>query len=285
MNNTMKLSLSLLVLLVATSLVSMAAKPKGSDSIWVETKEATFKKGVIDISLNFPQLDSKRGDETIVKNINQAVFKTLSANPPIPYNGTVTSMDGLHLFITTMATELDKKGRATTIDPLPFQYFSSWSAFGNKVAFSIFIKSYMYTGGAHGSTQGTYLNFDATTGQQINLHSFIEDTAKLLDLAAIYFCKERHLPLDALQLQTGLFCELSSLKMPSELGFSHKGLVLYYNQYEIAPYSMGAIVITIPYKAIQEVIGDKLDGGKVINGGMRNFDNNTKRVNMGLWRK
>lgn len=281
----MKLPLSLIVLFAATTLASMAAKPKDGDSIWLEIKETIFKKGVIDISLNFPQLDSKHGDEVIVNNVNRAVLQTLSKDQPVPYKSAVVTLDDLRLFVVTMAAEMDKRGRAATMDPLPFQYFSSWSAFGNKAAFSIFIKKYMYTGGAHGSTQGTYLNFDATSGEQISLHSFIEDTTKLLDMAAIYFCKERRLPLDAMQIQTGLFCELSALKMPSELGFSQKGLVLYYNQYDIAPYSMGPIVITIPYKEIQELIGDKLDKGKVISGGMRNFDNNTKRVNMGLWRK
>ncbi|MEG2727717.1 MAG: DUF3298 domain-containing protein [Mucinivorans sp.] len=282
----MKKNLLIVTLLVATLGLphALAAQPGSRDSIWIENKKAIYQQGVIDINMSFPQLDSEKGTEEILTTVNRAVLATLTNNPPIEYSAPVVSLPDLRLFIAKMASGINKK-ESQPMDPTPFQYFTSWSAFGNNLVFSIFVKTYTYLGGAHGTTQGSYLNFSKQTGEPIDIQSLIADTAKLMDMAAVYFCKERHLPQDAMQLRTGLFMELLDLPMPKQIGFGAKGLVLYYNQYEIAPYSSGQITITIPYSEMDHVLGPDCSKSQLTSGGVRAFDANTKRVNTALWRR
>lgn len=277
----MKQRLLLVAIIIASCATTMAAKPKNADSIWIENKQAAYKQGVVDIDMSLPQLDSESGSEALVRNANKAIITTLSQDPPVPYSVPVTTLSDLRLFVATMASELTRLGKATTMEPTSYQCFSSWSAFGNETVLSVFIKRYIFSGGAHGNTMATYLNFNSQTGERLHLRGLIKDTTKLLDLAAEYFCKERRLPLDAMQIATGLFCELTALPMPSQMGFNAKGFVLYYNTYEIAPYVMGPIIITIPYKdkTLAAVIGENFSGSKMASAGMREFDSNTKRVN------
>lgn len=278
----MKQRLLLVAILIASCASgAMAAKPKNADSIWIENKQAAFKQGVVDIDMSLPQLDSESGSEALMRNANKAIIATLTQDPPVPYSAPVTTLSDIRLFVATMASDLTRLGKAGSIDPIPYQCFSSWSAFGNEVVLSIFVKRYIYSGGAHGNTVATYLNFNSQTGEQLHLRRLIKDTTKLMDLAAEYFCKERRLPAEAMQIATGLFCELAALPMPSQMGFNAKGFVLYYNTYEIAPYSMGPIIITIPYKdkTLAAVIGDNFSGSKMVSAGMHEFDSNTKRVN------
>ena len=274
-----------LLVLASTAVAAQAAKPQ-TDSIWVENKQIVVKQGKTSIDLSFPMLDSQRGDEALLTKVNGAVIEALAARLPIPSPVPVRTLDGLRLYVATQAKEIETKiGRMPGADGVPFDLFSSWSAYGNQNVVSVYLKRYLFTGGAHGTTLCTYLNFDAKTGEAVDLRRMIPDTAAFLGVVAERFCKERKLPLDALQLQTGLFCELSALPMPSQIGFSDKGLVVLYNQYEIAPYSFGPITVTIPYKMFADRWGGLLDKMHGRSGGQKSFDANTTRRDAELWRK
>ncbi|MEG0815006.1 MAG: DUF3298 domain-containing protein [Mucinivorans sp.] len=281
----MKKHLLILALTFVGTLAALAAKPAQTDSVWIENKEVTYKKGAIDIHISLPQLDSKSATEKIVTSVNQDVIDVLTANCPVPYPTKVENIADLRLHVDAVAQELNKRKEPNAKDPIPYQFFSSWSASGNNLLLSVLMKTYVFKGGAHGMTRGVYLNYNSQTGERIDLQSYIADTAKFMDMAAVYFCKERRLPADVMQLNTGLFMQLSDLPMPKQLGFNTKGLVLYYDQYEIAPYSSGVITITIPYKEIDHVMSKEISKAQLVSGGTREFNANTKRVNTALWKR
>ncbi|MEG0033631.1 MAG: hypothetical protein RR689_04925, partial [Mucinivorans sp.] len=81
----MKKHLLILALTFVGTLAALAAKPAQTDSVWVENKEVTYKKGAIDIHISLPQLDSKSATEKIVTSVNQDVIDVLTANCPVPY--------------------------------------------------------------------------------------------------------------------------------------------------------------------------------------------------------
>lgn len=273
-----------LLIVAATAFLALspstsAAKTKFDkhDSIKLQNCTLKFAKDNADISLSYPQIaSSAKQDFPLMNSLNRAVFKTLSAYPPYEYKGSVNSPATLELYCATIASGLSAYGKANVLEPIPFSFYSTWWAFGNIKVVTLFIEQYVFAGGAHGNTTGTFLNFDPITGEPIDLRQNIIDTAELLEIAAIQFCRDRHLPKDALKIRTGLFCDLSDLPMPKQLGFSDKGLVLFYNQYEIAPYVMGQISITIPYKYFKAILSEQFTVSAMRNGGGKTYNENMK---------
>lgn len=276
MKITRLIAAAILVSTVCT-MPSFAAKPDKNDSINLKNISLVLHQGNADISLSYPQvINTTKQIFPLKDSLNRAVFAALSADSPTKYKAKVTSADELKLYCISTAAELAKFGKQNIMEAIPFNFYSSWWAFGNKMIVSVFIEKYTFAGSAHGYTRGAFLNFDPFTGANIDLVKAVADTAKLLDIAADQFCRERHLPKDALRLQTGLFCELTDLPMPSQMGCSQKGLVLYYNPYEIGPYVLGAISITIPYRYFDDVLSEKLAISKMRSGGGKIYNEKMK---------
>lgn len=277
-----------LILLAATAVTSYAKAPT-SDSLMLKNTTTQYSSGDIDIALNYPQLytSPQTGEKTkeLAAKLNSDVCQLIASITPIPEViqkdslwKTVTNPTHLEIYTIgaakgTLAEQLGYGG------PKIYELFSEWTAFGNNHIVSIFIKTYIFTGGAHGMTIGRMLNYDSQTGKRIDLIKEITDTAFLVDLAAIYFCKERHLPKDALRLRTGLFYELADLPFPDQMGFTAKGLLLYYDPYSIAPYSFGPVAITIPYKELDDVLAENFYKLKVVSGGSKTYNDRTKKKN------
>lgn len=277
---------TLIKTLLLVTICTAGKVAQSRDSIWVENKQITFKEGRISIDLGFPQLDSERGNEPLLAAVNHSVMGSLVANLPIDSKIKVQTLDQLRLSLTTQITQIEQKARATPgLDAVPFELYSTWSAFSNKNIVSIYIERYFFMGGAYGKTQCTYLNFDTRTAEPIDVRSLIPDTTAFLNLVGELFCKDRRLPKNALQLQTGLFYDLTDLPMPRQMGFSDKGLVVIYNPLEIAPHSFGPISVTIPSKIFASKYPGILDKVNYRKGGKKSFDANTSRRNANLQRK
>ena len=105
---------------------------------------------------------------------------------------------------------------------------------------SISITSYTNTGGAHGNTVITFLNFDAQTGNRIHTTDLIKNLEGFKTLAASYFKK-------AITEEDLLF-KPNSFQLPENMGYVEEGIHLLYNTYEVAPYSTGIIEFTIPFE-------------------------------------
>lgn len=105
---------------------------------------------------------------------------------------------------------------------------------------SVAITSYLNTGGAHGNTLITFLNFDAVTGKEILKEKLFTDMESFQTIAKSYFDKE--------VTDKSILFEPDSFQLPSNIGFSEDGVILLYNAYEIAPYSTGIIEFTIPFE-------------------------------------
>lgn len=116
---------------------------------------------------------------------------------------------------------------------------------------SIAITSYLNTGGAHGNTSISFLNFDTATGKRILNKNLFTDIEAFKHIAKTYFDEE-------VEDKTILF-EPESYTLPENIGFSEEGIILLYNTYEIAPYSTGIIEFTIPFeKANDYLVFDSL---------------------------
>ncbi len=117
------------------------------------------------------------------------------------------------------------------------------------------ISAVNFMGGAHPNTQFRYINFDRKTGKLLTLKDiftvgFESKLNAILDklIRKIYFLK----PDDNLSEKIGLF--ENKIEFNNNFAITKHGIKFYYNPYEIAPYSVGFIEITIPYSELEEIL-------------------------------
>jgi hypothetical protein len=124
--------------------------------------------------------------------------------------------------------------------------------YDGKGILSISLNSVQYTGGAHNLSNKMLLNFDKKTGRFVNVLDRVEDTASFKKLAEHYFRRQMKLKPDADLNKDGHFLFPNDrFKLPINMGYGKQGYILYYNVYEIAPYSMGPVTVIIPYNRVK----------------------------------
>ncbi len=116
------------------------------------------------------------------------------------------------------------------------------------------LDQYSFTGGAHPNTHTGYYIFDRQNGRPRQLTTFIRDTTQLLQKAEVAFRKHERLPARASLQEYGYFLPGNQFFLPANIAFTHEGVVLLYNPYEIAAYARGPIEFTIPYSEVEGII-------------------------------
>ena len=110
---------------------------------------------------------------------------------------------------------------------------------------SIAITSYLNTGGAHGSLNVTFLNFNPSNGDLIAIDDLISNKSAFKNLAQRHF-KAAILTSNNIIFEDYFFGEVFHL--PENIGFNDDGVTLFYNVYEIASYAIGITEFTIYYE-------------------------------------
>ncbi len=128
--------------------------------------------------------------------------------------------------------------------------------YNDKDILSLLKTLYSYTGGAHGSTSLTYLNFNLRSGAEIKLEDIFKDDYKtaLDKLGEKPFRDYYNLKPGEDFEKAGFWFIDNKFSVNDNFGFNPEGIVFQYNQYEVAPYALGAASITIPYKKLKEII-------------------------------
>lgn len=121
---------------------------------------------------------------------------------------------------------------------------------GNTISY--LVTKYSFTGGAHGMSAEISLNFNRKTGEPVEeTDIFAEDYwEKLAELL------NSHLPesLDSPQDTAMLF--LKDIEPNGNFSVSEKGVTYIFNQYEIAPYAMGIIRVSIPWEELDGILNE-----------------------------
>lgn len=112
-----------------------------------------------------------------------------------------------------------------------------------------------YTGGAHGNYSSTFLNMDLRTLSPIRLNDlFVSDYEEALtDLLWNQLMADNKLTTHQ-ELEDMGYATTGDLKPIENFYLSKEGITFYYNVYEIAPYVMGPVKITLPYEVIQHLL-------------------------------
>lgn len=114
------------------------------------------------------------------------------------------------------------------------------------------LKSYVDTGGAHGNGGITYLNFNPETGALLEQNDIISNPTEFTTIAKKAFKNQTKPKDDDETIEDFFFGE--DFQLPSNIGFTDDGLMLVYNNYEIASYAQGITEILLPYNDIRDLL-------------------------------
>lgn len=116
---------------------------------------------------------------------------------------------------------------------------------------NIALNHYSFTGGAHGYAGKRSLIFDSTTGKLISNKKLFLDEQKFKIMAESKFRIKYKIPPKGAINATDFMFENDEFQLPQTYFFTKKGLLLFYNVYEIASYSQGNFEVLIQYNEIK----------------------------------
>lgn len=115
---------------------------------------------------------------------------------------------------------------------------------------NIEIKHYTYTGGAHGYQGYHSLLFDPNTGKSISNDKLFKDKNAFMAFAEKKFRAKYQIPENGSINVTGYQFENDQFHLPLTIFYTDKGLLLYYNPYEVASYADGPKQLFFPYTEV-----------------------------------
>lgn len=113
---------------------------------------------------------------------------------------------------------------------------------------------YTFTGGAHGYQGLRSIIFDRATGRTLGYDDIFTDKGVVKKLAEEKFRIKYNLPADAPINSKGFMFENEVFELPQNIFYTDKGLLLYYNQYEIASYADGNQDLTLSYEELGNLL-------------------------------
>ncbi|MDV7137850.1 DUF4163 domain-containing protein [Maribacter sp. TH_r10] len=131
-------------------------------------------------------------------------------------------------------------------------------SYEDKNMLTIALNSYLFTGGAHGYTTRRFLNFDKRKGEEIESWELFKDKEHFEHFAETKFRIQEEIPQEGPINSTGFMFEEDRFYLPENIGFTQEGLVLLFNQYEVASYADGAITLVLPFNEVKNYLATKI---------------------------
>jgi len=176
--------------------------------------------------------------KSLADSVNHHVVRTLTTLIGYPGGDVSASVDSL------LAERFDNEYTSH----IPYSVNTDWQTDQFGKVLSVRLSTYIFSGGAHGLSMETYLNFDMRNGRLLGLSDMISDTATLVGLNREAFL-ESHSDLSGM-----LFIPVDELPLPENFFIDESGFNAYYNSYEIGPYSIGGNGYVIPLEIVARTL-------------------------------
>lgn len=124
-------------------------------------------------------------------------------------------------------------------------------SYEDKAIATVKLDSYIFTGGAHGQSTTRFLNFDKKKGELIETSDLFAEDAQFLGYVETKFRTQEKIPEGTSINSTGFMFENNAFYLPENIGYTQKGILLLYEQYEVASYAEGPIELLLPYPEVQ----------------------------------
>ncbi|MDT0645695.1 DUF3298 and DUF4163 domain-containing protein [Zunongwangia sp. F260] len=206
-----------------------------------EEGECTF------ISINYPVAE---GENEAAKEINRAITNHIIEVVDYRDDKKIESIEGL-------ADRFIENFETTASDFPEYQIPSEASVLGEislrtEDLISFRFSSEIFTGGAHGYSSVSFLNFNPETGATYSHEELF--TSEFKEFFEEKFREDQNIPQNEPINSNGLFFEDDKFVLPQNIGFSQNELVLHYNAYEISSYADGNIIYRFPYAEVEEFL-------------------------------
>ena len=208
---------------------------------------AMEKKEPVNISVIYPKLDDM--SEWSVK-INKGIESKIAEQIAFFQEDTdsLTMDDAIAQFesrFTSFKNDFES-------DAAPWEVnINSEVVFQSVNVITISIDSYTFTGGAHGNSVITLLNFDPKTGELYSQEQMLSAAKDLTDLV------KRHFKEESASKNNGNTADYffgDDFKLPENIGFNEEGVIFLYNNYELSSFADGILEFTIPYSEISKFL-------------------------------
>ena len=114
-------------------------------------------------------------------------------------------------------------------------------------------QAYYFTGGAHGFRVTVYSLLDTKNGQLVeDWRQLFKDTTAVLKLAENEFRKTKKIP-EGEALNKSWFWN-GQFYLPDNFAYTEKGILFFYNVYEIAPYEQGETELLLEYESLGKLL-------------------------------
>ncbi|MFM9944053.1 MAG: DUF3298 domain-containing protein [Bacteroidia bacterium] len=130
--------------------------------------------------------------------------------------------------------------------------------------FTIRFKYNSYTGGAHGNYGEDYATFNINTGKKLVWADLLVDKDKFSKLAELRFKQVNGMETSKkLTEEEGFSFENNKFSLSDNFGLTSDGLVVYYQPYQVAPFSFGATTLQFKYFEISDYLNPGLFGESI----------------------
>lgn len=128
-------------------------------------------------------------------------------------------------------------------------------ALANNDLVSLTFYDYSYTGGAHGNTSSTTINYDLKNNRELKLADVFEPNANYLKAISDYAIADLKPRVGEMSddewLSKGAAAEAENFQ---SWNLTNKGLMITFDQYQVAAYAAGPQTVVIPYAKLQTIL-------------------------------
>jgi hypothetical protein len=219
-------------------------KPKCFANINIRETNCKFKYNnieILTINIKYPTINTynnPRAEEKINNQISMQVDEYLEYATNTLYNQAMNSyMDSLK-------------------NNYPFHGYEAYMeytiTYNDNCFLSLYTNKYEFAGGAHGNTIRTSNTWELCTGENIYLYCFFKPYTNYTNMITqeIIAQAEENLKENPLIYFDDYRDLIIKNFNPHSFYISPKGIIIYYQQYDIAPYSTGIVEFIISYKKI-----------------------------------
>jgi len=197
------------------------------------------------IEVNIPKVVGTSAEaNTINSRLEDYVLDALLLNK------NTTSVSTIKQAAENFDTEFLSFSKNLAEDSQPWEAFIDGEVtFESSEIISIALNTYLNTGGVHGNSVISFLNFNPSNGEVYDYEDISDQLDNLRSLVEKHFIK-------AFEEETDSMDSLSGYKvnLPESLGFSEDGLIIVYNQHELEDFSLKMLEFTIPYSEVNDYL-------------------------------
>lgn len=227
----------------------------------LESNDTTLPYSEVNIRFKYPVKFRNQEDLTRL----QQIFTDTFFNDSI--NGSLTPLEAMGKYLDAYTTEYKTLAGMYNDDKarLPANEIPAWYWYQlnntNKILFqndsllSYAVEYSDYTGGAHGSYRVSYFNVDLKSLSSLSEEDLFKPGYKkeLTGIVLRQLMKENNVTSADSLIDKGFF-DIKDIVPNNNFWLDDKGLHYSFNQYEIAPYAMGIIDVSIPYDELSSIL-------------------------------